>query len=65
MKKGLVVDSSLSAADRMKMVMSGGLAPKSTNKTLLTDEPDKLVADMISVLVRQGIIRHAADRDGR
>ena len=56
-KKGLVIDTSLSAAERMKMVISGGLSAKSDKRTLLTGEPNKIAKDIVSVLEGQGIIR--------
>ena len=58
-KKGLVIDTKLTAAERLKMVMSGGLAAKSSKQTMLTGEPEKLAADIVSVLVSQGIIKKA------
>jgi hypothetical protein len=56
-KKGLVIDTKLSAAERMKIAMGGGQATKSEKQTLLSGDVSKLAEDIISALVRQGIIR--------
>lgn len=56
-KKGLVIDTKLSAAERMKIAMGGGQAAKSDKQTLLSGEVSKLAEDIVSVLVHQGIIR--------
>jgi len=61
-KKGLVIDTQLSATERMKMTMAGGLPTKSGKQTLLTGEPRKLAEQMVSILVNQGIIQRIGDK---
>lgn len=54
-KKGLVIDTKLSAAERMKIVRSGGLSSRS-NRRLLSGEPKELVEEIAAILKSQGII---------
>ena len=60
-KRGLVINTSLTPAERMKLVMSGGLSTKS-KQTLLTGESNKLAEEIVSILVGQGIIRELLTR---
>ena len=55
-KKGLIIDTKLSAAERMKIIKSGGLSSRSSQK-FLTGEPNKLAEEIALILERQGIIR--------
>lgn len=61
-KKGLVVDTKLSAAERLKMVMSGGQSTKNNSQQSLTGEPEKLAGDLTKILVQQGILRKITDK---
>jgi electron transfer flavoprotein beta subunit len=54
-KKVLSVDSSLSAEDRLKMVMSGGLGDKSEGE-VLDGEPEVIAKKVAEFLVEQGVI---------
>ncbi len=58
-KKGLTIDTRLSASERMKIVMSGGSSSRSTKQTMLTGEPNKLAEQIVTVLVNQEIVRKA------
>jgi len=62
-KKGLVIDTALSAAERMRLTMTGGALPKSAKKTSLTGEPTKLAEQIIAVAVRQGVVEQSRDED--
>ena len=63
-KKGLVIDTGLSAAERMKLVRSGGLAVKD-NRRLLEGEPAKLAGEIASILESIGVIRKKDKKGGR
>jgi len=62
-KKGLVIDTKLSAAERMKLVRSGGLSSKE-GRQLLTGEVGKLSEEIASILVSKGLIKQAGNKDG-
>lgn len=59
-KKGLIIDTKLSAAERMKIIKSGGLSLRSSQK-FLTGEPNKLAEEIALILERQGIIRKVSE----
>ena len=63
-KKGLVVDTGLLAAERMKLVRSGGLIVKD-NRRLLEGEPAKLAGEIVSILVNRGIVKEKGNKGGR
>lgn len=56
-KKGLVIDTSLSATERMKIIQAGGLSVRDNRQELLIGEPDKQADEIISILIRRGFIR--------
>ncbi len=62
-KKGLVIDTKLPAAERMKLVRSGGLSSRD-NRQLLTGEAGKLAEELVSILTSRGIIRRKASKEG-
>jgi len=59
-KKGLVIDTKLSAVERMKIAMGGGLSAKTEKQTLLSGEISKVAEELLSLLTRQGIIRKSS-----
>jgi electron transfer flavoprotein beta subunit len=63
-KKGLAIDTKLSAAERIKLTIAGGAAPKSTKQTLLTGDPVKLAERIIAVALGQGVVKQLQDKDG-
>jgi electron transfer flavoprotein beta subunit len=56
-KKNLTIDTMLSAADRVKMIMSGGLAQKGSKDQLLKGDVHKMARDLITVFQKRGIMR--------
>jgi electron transfer flavoprotein beta subunit len=61
-KKGLVIDTSLSAAERMRIAMSGGVATKSARQTLLEGSPRELAEKLAALFERQGLLTEEAGR---
>ena len=62
-KKGLVIDTKLPAAERMRLVRSGGLSSRD-NRQLLTGEAGKLAEELVLILTSRGIIHRKAKKEG-
>ena len=56
-KKTMTIDTVLSAADRMKMIMSGGLSQKGAKDQLLKGDINKMARDLITIFEKRGIIK--------
>lgn len=55
-KKIFTPDSSLSAADRMKQMMSGGLTQKKSGSSLVEEPPDKAASQAIQFILKEKIV---------
>lgn len=55
-KKIFTPDSSLSAADRMKQMMSGGLAQKKSGSSLIEEDPEKAASQAAQFIIKEKIV---------
>jgi|TARA_B100000315_G_C14271568_1_gene448916 electron transfer flavoprotein alpha/beta subunit len=55
-KKIFTPDTNLSAADRMKQMMSGGLTQKKPGSSLIEDPPDKAVSQAVQFILKEKIV---------
>jgi electron transfer flavoprotein beta subunit len=58
-KKGLVINPQLTAAERIRLTIAGGGAPRSTKQTLLAGDPATLVEQILVVAERQGVVKRS------
>jgi len=56
-KKTMTVDTTLQAADRMKMIMSGGMVQKGGKDQLLKGDINKIAKDLVTIFRKRGIIK--------
>lgn len=55
-KKIFTPDSSLSAADRMKQMMSGGLTQRKSGSSIIEEDPEKAASHAVQFIIKEKIV---------